>query len=133
MRKLIFVAIAGSTLVAMLAGAGRMAQVYADELLGRYPGAVSTAAEELDVDAAQPGKLTRQGEYQTADSLGVVQHWYATRLRLEPASDNFFGGKCVWLTGSQRIYRFVRTVAVLLCERPDGTQVVVNETFAIGP
>src|SRR5258708_16944784 len=120
-------------LAAGLIGAGLAVRPARDNALDRYPGSVQIANDTLDLSTLTRGVLRWQGTYQTPDTLSQVRGWYAARLQISPVSDQYLtgGDGCAWLSQSNLIVRLQRTVAVLLCQVPAGTRVVVNESVEL--
>jgi hypothetical protein len=133
MNKRLSYALAACGLAAGLIGTGLAASPARDNVLDRYPGSVQIANDTLDLRTLTQGALRWQGTYQTPDALSRVRGWYAARLQISPASDQYLtgGDGCAWLSQSALVARFQRTVSVLLCPVPAGTRVVVNESVAI--
>jgi hypothetical protein len=126
------VAILGTALIAACALAAVSAQPVVGVALSRYPGSVRAADEGLRFEQFRQGIVTRQAVYQTGDELAVVKDWYAERMHLAPATTvNADSSGCAMMSQAEMVYRFEHTLAVVLCARPYGTQVVVNEKLAL--
>jgi hypothetical protein len=132
MIKRMFYAFAAFVVVATLVGLYLVASAGLDNVLGRYPGSVRIANDDIDFHTLDKGAVRRQGTYQTADELPLVRRWYAARFHIAPASDQAMiaSDGCAWLSQSKLVFRFQFTVSVLLCPVPAGTRVVVNESLA---
>jgi len=130
LKRLLYTLAAGG-LAASLMGVGLAAQPALDNVVERYPGSVQIANDPPDLRTLAQGALSWQGTFQTPDRLPQVRGWYAARLQLSPASEQYFtgGDGCAWLTQTELLaMRLQRTVSVLLCPVPAGTRVVVNES-----
>jgi hypothetical protein len=130
-RSLYTIVVCG--MVAGLVGLCLVAGPVLDDVLGRYPGSVLIASENVDFHTLSMGTIQRQATYQTGDKLAVVRQWYAARLQISPASDqnNIASDGSVWLTHSDQAIHIQHTVSVLLYPVPAGTRVVVNESLSL--
>ena len=122
--------------VVSLAAAGAALVWYANAALdfglGRYPGAVRLSTESFHLASEGGAPLTRQGEYETPDELVKVKRWYAARLHVSPAADNYYtSGSCAWLSGSNQALAIQHNTSVLLCSLPHGTRIVVNDSLGL--
>ena len=123
--------LAFATLLACAVG-GAMVEPALGAALNRYPGSLRTADEGLRLEQLWQGAISRQAVYQTGSESAVVARWYAERMRLAPA--DILGpdaSGCTLLSQAKRLHRFEHTLAVVVCARPHGTQVVVNEALVL--
>lgn len=121
-----------ATLLAVCALAAASAQPVVGVALSRYPGSVRAADDGLSLEQVRQGVITRQAVYQTDDDFADVKDWYAERMHLAPASTlGPDSSGCAMMSQAELFYRFEHTLAVVLCARPHGTQVVVNEKLAL--
>jgi hypothetical protein len=127
--------IVACVMLACLVGLCLVAGPVLDDVLGRYPGSVLIATENIDIHTLTTGTLQRQATYLTGDKLAIVRQWYAVRLQISPASDqnNIASDGSVWLTHSDQAIHVQHTVSVLLYPVPTGTRVVVNESLSLEP
>jgi hypothetical protein len=135
MLKRLIYAIAVFGTVAGLVGLAPVASAGLDAVLGRYPGSVRTANAALEFHVIDQHAVQSQATYQTPDKLPVVQRWYAARLHISVASDQYTtgGDGCAFLSDVQPVMRVQHTVTVLLCAVPGGTRVAVTENWAWQP
>ena len=133
MKKGTLAMFAAGGLAAGILGAGMLGNAYVDAALGRYPGSVAVAGESVEFDSAGDHALSRQGTYQTQENLTTVRPWYDARFHVSPASDNYTGGDCVWLSRSKQVARLRYASSVLLCSSPHGTRIVINESLGLWP
>jgi hypothetical protein len=131
MIKRMFYAFAAFGAVAALVGLYLVAGSELDNVLGRYPGSVRIANDNVDFHTIGQGAIRREATYETHDELPVVRYWYASRFNISPASDQatITGDDCAWLTESKMIIRMSYDVSVLLCPVPAGTRVVINDSL----
>jgi hypothetical protein len=132
-RSLYAIVVCG--VVACLIGLCLAASQGLDDALGRYPGSMLIATENVDFHTLTKGTLQRQATYQTRDKLAFVRQWYAARLQISPASDqnNVASDGSVWLTHMDQFIHIQYTVSVLLYPVPAGTRVVVSESLSLEP
>ena len=92
-----------------------------------------TASETVDLHVLDQGGIQRQATYLTGDKVAVVQRWYAARLKISPASEQYTTASdgSAWLTHTDQALHILHTVSVLLYPAPAGTKVVVNESLAL--
>lgn len=122
-------AIAGAILVLCLSvlGASVRGLQFA---LRPYPGSIHSLSRRLEEANWSDATLSWQATYWTDASLAAVKDWYASRLGVSPVwSDLQFSGECLMLSQADLHYRLERTKAVVICERPRGTRVVVTDVL----
>ena len=132
MIKRMFYVFSALGVAAALVGLGLIASPALDNVLGRYPGSVRVANDDVDFHTIDQGAVRRQDTYETRDALPVVRYWYAARFHISPASDQAMigGDGCAWLSESKLVIRMSYAVSVLLCPVPAGTRVVINDSLA---
>jgi hypothetical protein len=111
---------------AMLVAAGAV-----DLASGRYPTAVRTGGG-LGWGRLRNGVVTWQAVYQTPDEMAAVLEWYSQRLSLPHSTTGQTDGSgCRMISVTALVYRLERTLAIVVCPRPPGTQVVVNQAARV--
>jgi hypothetical protein len=98
----------------------------------RYPGSVRAVDDGLQFKQMGQGIITWQGVYESDADAVTVANWYAERLHV--SLEDTFGPDsmgCTMMTQAELLYRVERAQVVVLCARPFGTQVVVNEKLTV--
>jgi hypothetical protein len=98
----------------------------------RYPGSIRAADDGLEFKQMGQGIITWQGVYESNVDAATVANWYADRLHVPP--EDTFGPDsmgCTMMTQAELLYRVERAQVIVLCARPYGTQVVVNEKLTV--
>ena len=132
MHKKGLVVLLGLATLLTCAAAGAMVEPVLSAALSRYPGSIRVADQGLDLEQLWQGLITRQAVYQTGSEFSKVENWYMERMNLAPAdSIGPDASGCTLLSQAEKVYWFEHTLAVVLCARPHGTQVMVNEKLAL--
>ena len=133
MKPRVFAILAACSLGLGGFGMGMAGWANADNILGRYPGAIRQESQFFDLPAATRGVIERQAVYETADAPSTTGRWYAARLHIAPPSETYDGRNCAWLASEQHFYWLRRDLSVSLCAEPHGTHVVIHETITVEP
>jgi hypothetical protein len=131
-RNLVAASIAGGAGLAVLIALVALGGAMFDRTQARYPGAVAVGDDELHA-GWRALSVTRQAEYHTDDSLGLVRAWYRARLGVAAAADLAPDGLCTPLAHARLVLHVEHALAVLVCADAHGTSVVVNERLTWWP
>ena len=128
-------ALGAAGLVLVLTGACLAASQGLDGALVRYPGAVRVAAEAFSLHWSDQRAIQRQATDQTADDANTVRTWYAQRIKVSTAPNQYLIGSdgCTLLTQAGRTLGVHHAVSVLVCSLPHGTRIIINESWSLGP
>jgi hypothetical protein len=111
----------------------RVAGLSADYMVGRYPGAVRSAGDQVDWNYLRRGWLSRQAVYVSDAQPANIEAWYMERYALDPQAGRQNSSDCAAFRTTRLLVRIVYAVSVSLCEVPSGTHVVVNESMFYSP
>jgi hypothetical protein len=93
-----------------------------------HPGRVHSLSRRLEQANWTDSTLSWQVTYWTDAPLATVKDWYASRLGVSPVwSDLQASGECLMMSQADLLYRLEHTVAVVICNRPRGTRVVMTD------
>lgn len=98
----------------------------------QYPGRVHSVTRRVEEADWSTATLAWQITYWTDAPLERVRDWYAPRVGPAPVwSDTQASGACIMLSHADLVFRLEHTVAVVICDRPRGTRVVVTDVLRL--
>jgi hypothetical protein len=124
MKRWLLITFSVSLFTLGLLGAGLLAALGPDFVLGRYPHAMT---KSLNLYPPLGGLLAQDSAYETSDPVDTVAAWYARRYHLPLDPDRHLQGACVRLAKANELPVFRQSVVVSLCRIAGATQIYFSQ------
>lgn len=133
MRKAAWGALGAVVLAAILITGTRAASLWANYLVGRYPGAERLEGSGVDWSYWRRGWLSRQAVYQSQAPRAAVEAWYVLRYQPDREAATHGTADCTMFRATHDWFRVAYSASVTVCAGPAGTRIVVNESAFYSP